>query len=140
MGFNLFKTDPPHLFHNHQRPVRIAQRHFVQQDVAFFFVALHGIFDAVEGTLSCPVALPFLNHGFMLARLFIVAHTYKQNFSGKACEGSGVAFFLDCRMTVSAVLSHLSSMTRAGFSACCGRDRNARSANPLPVGNSRTML
>ena len=45
--------------------------------------------------LSRPVALPFLNHGFVPARLFIIAHTYEQDFSGKACEGSGVAFFLD---------------------------------------------
>ena len=64
-------------------------------DVSFFFVALHDIFDAVEGDLSRPVALPFLNHGFMPTRLFIVAHTYEQDFSGKTREGSGVAFFLD---------------------------------------------
>ena len=63
--------------------------------MAFFFVALHDIFDAVEGDLSRPMALPFLNQGFMPARLFIIAHTYEQDFSGKACEGSGVAFFLD---------------------------------------------
>lgn len=41
------------------------------------------------------MALLFLNHGFMLARLFIVAHAYEQDPSGIAREGSCVGFFLD---------------------------------------------